>query len=67
MRTPTILPAATLVAAGALLGWLAASSRLAQWAQAEEKQTQAAGKGGAGLSPVLPPPEAPFEGIIGRT
>jgi arylsulfatase len=56
-----------MLAAGALLGWLTASGRLAQLANAEEKQGQSSGKGGAGLSPVLPPPEAPFDGIIGRT
>src|SRR5262245_39833459 len=52
---------------GALLGWLGASGRLVQLAGAREKQGQAAAKGGAGLSPILPPPEAPFDGTIGRT
>ena len=67
MRTRTTLAAAAAVAVGALLGGLAASGRLAPWAHAEEKPGQASGKGGAGLSPILPPPDAPFDGIIGRT
>jgi arylsulfatase len=56
-----------MLAAGALLGWLAASGRLAQLAHAQENQGQVSPKGGASLSPVLPPPAAPFDGIIGRT
>jgi arylsulfatase len=67
MRTRKILAAAAMVAVGALSGWLAASGWLAQLAYAQETQGQAAPKGGAGLSPILPPPEAPFDGIIGRT
>jgi arylsulfatase len=67
MRARTILAAAMMITAGALLGWLAASGRLASWAHAEEKQGLASGKGGANLSPILPPPDAPFDGIIGRT
>lgn len=67
MRTRTALAAAALVAAGALLGWLAASGRLAHSANAEENQGPAPARGGAGLSPVLPPPEASFHGTIGRT
>jgi hypothetical protein len=62
----TTLTTAAVLAAGALLGWLAASGQLVPWAHAEEKQP-ASGKGGAGLSPILPPPDAPFDGIIGRT
>jgi arylsulfatase len=65
--TRTILTAAAVLAAGALLGWLAGSGRLAPSAYAQDKQNQASPKGGAGLSPVLPPPEAPFGGVIGRT
>src|SRR5262249_15056006 len=62
MRTRT-----TLLAAAVLLGWLAASGRLAPWAHAQENRGPASGKGGAGLSPILPPPDAPFDGVIGRT
>jgi arylsulfatase len=61
-----LLPAA-LVALGASFGWLAASGRLAPPAFAQEKPASASAKGGASLSPVLPPPEAPFDGIVGRT
>src|SRR5262249_13328978 len=46
---------------------LAASGRLAPWAHAEERQGLASGKGGASLSPILPPPDAPVDGVIGRT
>jgi arylsulfatase len=56
-----------LLAVGALLGCLAASGRLAPRALAEEKPAPASGRGGAGLSPILPPPDAPFGGSIGRT
>src|SRR5262249_49560511 len=47
MRTRTTLPTATLFTLGALLGWLAASGRFAQWAHAEEKPGLASTKGGA--------------------
>src|SRR5215467_2575000 len=47
MRRRRTLAAAAMVAAGALLGWLVASGRLAQLAHAEEKQGQASAKGGA--------------------
>jgi arylsulfatase len=60
------MAAAAVLAAGTLLGWLAASDRLTPSAFGQEKQTPTP-KGGAGLSPVLPPPDAPFDGIIGRT
>jgi arylsulfatase len=56
-----------MLAAGALLGWLAASGRLAPLSHAQDKPGQASPKGGAGLSSILPPPEAPFDGVIGRT
>jgi arylsulfatase len=62
-----ILVSTATLAVAALIGGLAGSGRLALWAHAEEKQGSASGKGGAGLSSVLPPPEAPFDGIIGRT
>src|SRR5262249_51148175 len=67
MRTRTNLTTAALLAAGALLGWLAASGRLSQWAHAKEKQGLTKASGGASLSAVLPPPDAPFDGVIGRT
>src|SRR3954470_7488933 len=67
MRTRTILNAAAVLAVAGLLGWLAGSGRLAQLAYAQDKQGPAPAKGGAGLSPILPPPAPPFEGVIGRT
>jgi arylsulfatase len=67
MRMRVTLTTAAVLAAGALLGWLAAAGRLTPWAHADEKQGPASPKGGAGLSPILPPPETPFDGIIGRT
>src|SRR5215468_3910062 len=67
MRTRTTLTAAAALTVGALLGWLAASGQFTKLANAQEPQGQASVKGGAGLSPVLPPPEAPFDGVIGRT
>ena len=67
MRTRTTLTAAAALTVGALLGWLAASGQFTKLANAQEPQGQASVKGGAGLSPILPPPEAPFGGIIGRT
>jgi arylsulfatase len=58
--------AAIVLAAGTLVGGLAGCGPLAQSADAQEKQP-ALMKGGAGLSPILPPPDPPFDGIIGRT
>jgi Sulfatase len=59
MRTRTTLAAAVLIAAGALLGWLAASGRLPT-VLAQDKKPEP--------SPaVLPQPEPPFQGRIGRT
>jgi arylsulfatase len=46
---------------------IALFATVAQRAYALENQEKDPEKGGAGLSPVLPPPEAPFEGVIGRT
>jgi arylsulfatase len=66
MRWGTTLATTAMLAAGTLFGWLASTGR-PNPALAEEKQGQASRKGGASLSPVLPPPEAPFDGIIGRT
>jgi arylsulfatase A-like enzyme len=51
--------AVAVLAAGALLGWLPASDRLPA-ALAQDRQPQAAGA-------VLPQPEPPFQGKIGRT
>jgi arylsulfatase len=59
MRTRTTLAAATMLAAGALLGWLAASGwRPAVLAQ--DRQPDPSGD-------VLPKPQPPFHGKIGRT
>jgi arylsulfatase len=62
MRTRTTLAAAAVIAAGALLGWLAASGRLAL---AEDKpgQSNAATQPPAG-GDVLPKPPQPFRGTI---
>jgi arylsulfatase len=67
MRTRTTLTTVAVLAVGTLLGWLTASGRLAQLAHAQENQVPVRAKGGAGLSSILPPPDAPFDGIIGRT
>jgi arylsulfatase len=67
MRSRTTLAAVAMLAIGALGGWLAGSGRLAQSADARERQGQGSANGGANLSAILPPPEAPFDGIIGRT
>ncbi len=64
MRTRTILTAAAMLAAGALLGWLTASGGLPTNLYAEDK---AAEKPSTGGSPVLPAPDRPFRGVIGRT
>lgn len=63
MRLRTTVAAATMLAAGALLGFLAASSPLAGLALAQEKPIGLA----AGGSDVLPVPEPKFPGTIGRT
>src|SRR5262249_28491713 len=52
------------LAAGALLGWLAALGRLELIAQAQNKAAQTQPSGGGD---VLPRPEPPFKGMIGRT
>ena len=41
--------------------------RHTELAYTQQKQGQASAKSGAALSPILPPPDAPFEGVIGRT
>ncbi len=67
MRTRTILAAAAVLAAGALLGWLAASGRLAPDVQAQDRQTPKAGAdqpaGGSLDRTVLPIPEPKLEPI----
>ena len=64
MRTRTTLAAAAILATGALLGWLAASGRLAKIAQAQDKASEPQTSAG---SDVLPRPAQPFKGKIGRT
>ncbi len=59
MRTRTSLATAAVLAAGALLGWLAASGRLPA-VLAQEQKSDPPGN-------VLPKPDAPFRGTIGRT
>jgi hypothetical protein len=62
MRTRTTLAAAAVLAAGALLGWLAASGRLAL-AQDKPGQPKAAVQPPA-FGDVLPKPPQPFRGTI---
>src|SRR5262245_37643951 len=61
MRMRMILSTMTVLAAGALLGWLAASGRL-PIVIAQEKPAEPPAGGGD----VLPPPPQPFKGKIGR-
>src|SRR5262245_35900549 len=63
MRPRMTLAAATVLAAGALLGWLAASGGLATNLYAQDKQAEKPPTGG---SPILPVPDVPFGGVIGR-
>jgi arylsulfatase A-like enzyme len=63
VRKRTTLAAATLLAAGALLGWLTASGRLAL-AQDKPGQPNVAPQPPAG-GDVLPKPPPPFRGTIG--
>jgi arylsulfatase len=53
-----------VLAVGALLGWLSASGRLAMLAQAQNKASETQPPGDFD---VLPRPEQPFKGKIGRT
>jgi arylsulfatase A-like enzyme len=64
MRTRTTLQAVALMALGGLLGWLTASGGLSTGLYARDKPAE---KPSAGGSPVLPFPEPPFGGVIGRT
>jgi arylsulfatase len=66
MRTRTILTTTTVVAVGALLGWLAASGRLTT-ALAQEKKAEPALFPAAGTPLVLPRPDFHFPGNVGRT
>jgi hypothetical protein len=59
MRTRTTLNASAVHAVAAPLGWRTGSGQGAQLAYAQDKQGQAPPKGGAGLSPILPPPAVP--------
>jgi len=62
MQTRTTLAAVTVLAVSALLGYLAASGRLAMIAQAQDKSSATHSTGG---SEVLPRLEPPFKGKIG--
>jgi arylsulfatase len=64
MRVRTIPAAATVLAVGVLLGWLSASGRVALFAQPQNKATEGQQPGGP---EVLPHPQQPFKGKIGRT
>jgi arylsulfatase A-like enzyme len=63
MRTRTILTTAAVVAAGVLLGWLAASDGIFPNLNADDKPREQPPTGG---SPILPVPNPPFGGVIGR-
>src|SRR5262245_16145047 len=62
MRTRTTWTAAAL-SAGALLGWLTATGGLPADLHAQD---QPAAKPPVGGSPVLPVPDSPFGGVVGR-
>jgi arylsulfatase len=65
MRTRTTLVAAAVLAAGALLGWLAASGRLTTaLAQDKRKADPPPARNTPG---VLPRPDFHFSGNVGRT
>jgi arylsulfatase len=66
MRTRTTPAAASFLAVGALLGWLAASDRLAA-VFAEEKSKVPASAPTGGTPDVLPRPDFHFRGNVGRT
>src|SRR5262245_14107290 len=53
----------TLLAFGVLLGWMTGLSGIPGNLKAQEKAVE---KSPAGGLPVLPVPDAPFEGVIGR-
>src|SRR5262245_39005440 len=60
MRTQIVV---ALLALGVLLGWMAGLGGTPANLKAQEKAAEKTPKGG---SPVLPVPDAPFEGLIGR-
>ncbi len=61
MRTPT--PFLSVLAIGAVAGWLAASGEPMATVSAQDKSVEKSPTGG---SPILPVPDAPFGGVIGR-
>ena len=63
MQPRTTLTAATVLAAAALLGWLTASGDLTTNLYAQDKPAENPSTGG---SPILPVPDPPFGGVIGR-
>ena len=63
MRPPMTLTTATVLAAAALLGWMTDSGGLPTNVYAQDKPAEKPSTGG---SPMLPVPDAPFGGIIGR-
>src|SRR5262245_20542713 len=60
LRKSRLPIAAALIAVGGLLGWLTASGRLAALFAADERKPDRS-------ESVLPKPEPPFQGKIGRT
>src|SRR5262245_17219005 len=62
MRRRTIFASVAVLACGAFLGWLVASSRLAKVVQAQAKAVEPHTAGGD----VLPRPRQPFKGKIVR-
>src|SRR5262249_23891018 len=67
MRTRTILSAATVIAASALLGWLTASARLSTILADDKKAEPAVAQTNGGTPSVLPRPDFHFSGNVGRT
>ena len=63
MRTRTTRTAAAFVTAAALLGWLMGLGGLTTNLYAQGKPAENPSTGG---SPILPVPDAPFGGVIGR-
>jgi len=63
MRTRTTVVTAALLATSCLLGWLAASGSLLATASAQDQSSEKSPTGG---SPILPVPDPPFGGVIGR-
>jgi arylsulfatase len=67
MRTRTRLVAAALIAAGALLGWLATSDRLPLSFAQDKKRGDPFPVPNGGTPGVLPRPDFHFKGSVGRT